>query len=180
MKKNLSKKIEIPEGVEFKISNNIFSVKSGNEKLDEEFILGKLEIKEGDHAILLESNKSTKREKKMMNTIAAHIRNMIQGVQKKFEYKLKICYSHFPFTISISGNDAHIKNFLGEKVPRIIKIPKDVEVKIDNEIILVLSADKRLAGQFAASLERGTKTKNRDKRVFQDGIYITNKAGKQI
>ena len=116
----------------------------------------------------------------MMNTIAQHVRNMIKGVQKKFEYKLKVCFSHFPMTVKQEDRKIIVQNFLGEKVPREMTLPEGVEVKVDKTEIIVRSVDKELAGQAAANFETITKIRGRDKRVFQDGIYITNKAERDM
>jgi len=116
----------------------------------------------------------------MMNTISQHIRNMIKGVQEKFEYKLKVCFSHFPITVKQEDKKIIVQNFLGEKVPREMILPEGVEVNFDKTEIIVKSVDKELAGQAAANFEVVTKIRGRDKRVFQDGIYIINKAGKEM
>ncbi|MBU2052797.1 MAG: 50S ribosomal protein L6 [Nanoarchaeota archaeon] len=180
MKKELSQEIEIPEGVEIKLDEGSVTAKGVAGEVQKKFDIGKLEFKIKDKKIFIGYDKSTKREKKMMNTIAAHIRNMIQGVQKKFEYKLKICFSHFPMSVEIKGDEVEINNFLGENIPRIVKIPEGAEVKIDGQIITISSPDREIVGQAAANFEKATKIRTRDRRVFQDGIYITSKAGREI
>ena len=133
-----------------------------------------------DNKIIIGYEKATKKEKKIINTSSAHIRNMIKGVQKKFEYELKICSSHFPMNVEKKGKKIIIKNFLGEKTPRESIILPNVEVQIEKEIITIESVNKEAAGQTAANLEQATKIKGRDIRIFQDGIYITNKCGKDM
>jgi len=180
MRKLLQQIIEIPDGVEVKIDEGNVTVKGGEGEVKKKVNLGKLNFEVKDKKIIIGYEKSTKREKKMMNTIASHLRNMIKGAQKKFEYVVKICFSHFPMTVQVEDGTATIKNFLGEKVPRKVRIPAGVEVKIEKEIIKIISNDKELAGQTAASFETATKIRGRDRRVFQDGIFIINKAGKEI
>ena len=89
-------------------------------------------------------------------------------------------YNHFPISIKFNENEAIIKNFLGEKIPRKLKILDGVEVKLDNEIIMVSSCDKELAGQTAANFEKTTKIRNKDRRIFQDGIWLISKNGKEF
>jgi large subunit ribosomal protein L6 len=180
MKKLIKQIIEIPEGVEANINGNFVSVKGTEGENKREFKFGNLEIKKENNKIIISREKATKKEKKQINTFSAHLKNMIKGVKEKFEYKLKICFSHFPMTVDIKENEVIIKNFLGEKIPRISKIPKGAEIKIKGQNITINSLDKEIAGQAAANFEKATKITGRDRRVFQDGIFITEKAGREI
>jgi large subunit ribosomal protein L6 len=180
MKKELFVEIEIPEGIEVTFEDGFFKSKGPEGEIERKFNLGKLKTEISKNKIKIGNNKSTKNDKKRMNTIAAHIKNMIKGVQEKFEYKLKICFGHFPLNVKQEGNKVIIKNFLGEKINREVNIPKGAEVDIGKEIITIKSVNKEIAGQTAANFEAATKIGGRDKRIFQDGVYIINKSGKKI
>ncbi len=180
MKKEFIQKIKIPEEVDVEIDGNILKVKGKEGEDSREFRTDKLIFEKKGDEIIIGHKKATKKEKKMINTTRAHINNMIKGVQKKFEYKLKVCFNHFPFTVEIKGNEAIIKNFLGEKIPRKLNIPEGVEVNIDKDIIDIKSHNKELAGQAAANFETATKIRLRDRRVFQDGLFIIEKNGRAI
>jgi len=180
MKKELSQTIEIPEGVEVNLEGKTLNVKGKEGEIKKTFNIVKLVFEIKENQIVIGNKKATKSEKRMMNTIASHIKNMIKGVQEKYEYKLKICFSHFPITVEVQGNEAIVKNFLGEKIPRKVKILEGVEVKVDKEIITITSHNKELAGQTAANFEKATKVGARDRRVFQDGIFITSKNGREM
>ncbi len=180
MHKELSQKIEIPEGIEVNIEENKLIVKGPEGTNEKKFNFSNLVFEKKDNEIIIGNKKATKKEKRDMNTIAAHIRNMIKGVQKKFEYKLKICFSHFPITVEVKDNEALIKNFLGERVARKMKIPAGVDVNVGKDTITITSPNKELAGQTAANFEHVTRIPKKDRRVFQDGIFITNKCGREI
>ncbi|MCX6750031.1 MAG: 50S ribosomal protein L6 [Candidatus Pacearchaeota archaeon] len=180
MRKLFSQEIEIPEGIEVKKEGKLVVVKGPQGEISKEFNFGKLKYENKEGKISISYPSSTRKEKRMINTISAHLRNMIKGAKDKFEYKLKICASHFPINVEIKGNEVSIKNFLGEKTPRKCRMPEGVEIQINKEIITIKSPNKELAGQAAATFETTTKVRNRDRRVFQDGIYIINKAGEDI
>lgn len=180
MKKELYQEIEIPEGVEIELEGSTLGIKGPEGEFKRKFEIGKLDFKKEGNKINIGNKKSTKREKKLMNSVAAHVKNMIKGVQEKFEYQLKVCSSHFPMTVEVKENEVEIKNFLGEKIPRKAKISEGVEVSLEKDIITVKSANKEKAGQVAANIESVTKVSNKDRRVFQDGVFIINKSGKEI
>jgi len=180
MKINIEAKIEIPEKVEVKIEDSIINVKGPKGEISKKILHPKLKIDVQDKNIVISSKKATKREKKMTGTFSAHIKNMLKGVVEPFVYKLKICSSHFPMTASVKGNEFSVQNYLGESVPRTLGFKEGVNIKVEGAEITVESSDKELAGQTAAAIEQLCKITNRDRRIFQDGIYIISKAGKEI
>lgn len=180
MKAEFSQTIEVPEGIEIKLENRTLTVKGPEGENSREFKTGKIKFEIKDGKIVLSDKKATKTEKRMINTFTAHIKNMIKGVQEKFEYKLKVCFHHFPITVKIEGNKATIKNFLGEKIDRHCEIPKGAEVEVQKDTITIKSINREIAGQAAANFETATKVRNRDRRIFQDGIFMTNKPGREI
>ena len=180
MKIDIEKIIEIPEGVEVKLDGTNIRVKGKEGENHRKFNSDGIELEMKENKLRLFSKKATKREKKVINTFAAHIKNMIEGVQKKFEYKLKIAASHFPMTVEIKGKEATIKNFLGEKIPRKVKIPEGVEIESTKEDLTIKSVNRELAGQAAANFEKATWVRSKDRRIFQDGIFMTHKPGREI
>lgn len=175
MRKELIEKIEIPAGIEIEIAGDLITLKKGGNETKRKFF-GFKAITEGNF-IILENKKATKNEKKQMKTTRAHINNAIRGLEKKYIYKLQVCAVHFPMSLTLDKNKKElvVKNFLGGVKPRIAKILEGVEVKIDKDIITVEGHDKEKTGQTSANIENAVKPRNKDRRVFQDGIYITEK-----
>ena len=177
MKEELRKEIELGAGVTASVDNSILKIKGPKGEVKKNFLHPKVEISVENNKVILCAQKATKREKTMVGTFRSHIRNMIHGVKEPYQYKLKICSGHFPMNVSVSGKEVVIKNFLGEAVPRKIKIMPGVEVKVNGEEILVSCSDVEAAGQTAARIESVCRITNRDRRIFQDGCYIVEKAG---
>ena len=180
MRKEIIQEIEIPSGIEANISEDTITIKGTEGENKKTFRIKNIIFEKKGNKIIIGNKNSTKKEKKLTNTITAHINNMIRGVQKKFEYKLKVVFSHFPITVELKGNEAIIKNFLGEKTPRKCVILNGAEVKINKDIITIKSSDREIAGQVAANFETATRIRLRDRRVFQDGIYITDKPEREL
>jgi len=180
MKKDISIEIEIPNDVSIEISDKSVTVKFQDNEIKRTFLNQNIEIKKEDNKIILFSKNATKREKADIGTIKAHISNMIKGVTKVFEYKLKICSSHFPMTVNVEGDKVIIKNFLGEKIPRKSRILGDVKVSVEGDEISVKGCNIEDVGQTAANIELSCKVKKRDRRVFQDGCYIIKKAKGEV
>lgn len=180
MKREIFQEIEVPEGMDANLDGNVLTIKSDKGENKRKFDIKKIIFEMEGNKIRIGSKTASKNEKRMINTISSHIRNMIKGMIEGYEYKLKVANSHFPMSVEIKDKEAIIKNFIGEKIPRKLKLLEGAEVKLDKDIITVTSFDKEIAGQTAANFEKATKIRGKDRRVFQDGIFITSKAGKEI
>ncbi|MDH3352953.1 MAG: 50S ribosomal protein L6 [Nanoarchaeota archaeon] len=180
MKKDLERFVEIPEGIEVSVNGNEFIVKGNGKELTRKFDIGKIKTEIKDDKVVLLAKDATRRESKMMGTVWAHLKNMVKGVNEDFVYELEVCNVHFPMNIKADGDKITIKSFLGETTQRVAKIVPGVKVDIKGSQITVSSSNIEDAGQTAANLEKATRLTGRDRRIFQDGIFITNKCGRAI
>lgn len=178
--KRLEAVIPIPEECELKHEDRDLTVKGPKGEILRHLVDIHMDVKIEPTQITISYKSSGKKQKAQLFTARAHIKNMIKGVQEGYEYKLKICSGHFPMNVSLKGNKLEIKNFIGEKVPRTLTIKDGAKVEIKGDTIEVTGINKELVGQTAASIEKLTKRPGFDKRIFQDGIYITEKDGKKI
>lgn len=178
-KRQLTRKIELPQGVSATLEGRMIRLKGHGREI-QRGIEASLDAEVSDSCITIRARKSNQIGKKKIGSYEAHIHNMLSGILQGHKYTLKICSGHFPMNVSVTGNKLMVKNLLGEKVPRALEFSKSAKVTIEGEIIHVESTDKEIAGQVAAAIEQLTRRPGFDTRVFQDGIYITNKDGKDI
>src|SRR3989338_2025170 len=131
MKERIVKEIALPENIQCGISGNDVKIKGTSGTIEKNFLHNNIIMESREGKILVGCDKATRKEKKIIGTIVARIKNMIEGLQKPFEYKLQVCSVHFPMNVSVSPNKGEliIKNFLGETKERKAKILKNVEVK---------------------------------------------------
>ena len=97
-----------------------------------------------------------------------------------FEYKMRFVYAHFPINVTMAnkGTRVEIRNFLGEKIVRVVEcdpgvtVTRTVEVK--DEIVLV-GNDINCVSRTAALIQQICAVKRKDIRKFLDGIYVSAK-----
>lgn len=171
----IREEIEVPEGVEVIIEDNVVSVKGPNGKDSRKFTYPNVSINKEEDMVVLETSFPKKKDKAMIGTTKAHINNMITGVTDGFTYKMKIVFAHFPMTVKVNKDIVVIDNFLGERNPRNSKIVGDSKVVVKGDEVTITGINKEHVGQTMANLEQATKIKGRDPRVFQDGIYLISK-----
>ena len=176
MNTNMEYEITVPKDVQVEVALPMVKFSGPNGRIEKKFISKNIDIKFEGGSLILFSPNATKREKKLMNTFKAHMIHMIVGVIEGHSYKLKVCSGHFPMTVTLKGKTIEVKNYLGENKPRTINLKEGADVKVDGDEITVNSPNKEIAGQVAADIEQITRLTDRDRRIFQDGIYIVEKS----
>lgn len=169
------KTIEVPNGVEVSIKDRIVSVTGKKGALTRDFSQSPVTIQIEGKEIKVQANWPRKREASLVGTISSHIQNMIIGVTEGFTYKLKIVFAHFPISVKVKENMVSIENFTGERSPRWARIMGDSKVSAKEDDVIVQGINLEDVSQTAANIERATKVKRKDPRVFLDGIFVYEK-----
>ena len=168
----ISKIIQVPDGVEVTIEGRKVTVKGAKGALTRDFSYVPISIEGNGKTVRVWAEWPRRKEASLVGTIYSHIQNMITGVEKGFSYKLKIVFSHFPISVKVQGKTVVIENFTGERRARKIKTSGDAKVKVQSEDIVVEGINLEDVSQTAANIEQATKVKKKDPRVFLDGIYV--------
>lgn len=175
MVKDVKRTLIIPKGTTVSVKDGIVTVSGPKGQLERNLAYPAISIKESGNELYVDATSSRKKTKAMVGTIFSHINNMVTGVNKGYEYKMKIVYSHFPMQVKVEKNVLNIGNFLGEKSARKARVHDGVTVKTSGDEVTVSGINKESVGQTAANIEQATKIKRFDPRVFQDGIYVVAK-----
>jgi len=167
------KELTIPEDVKLEVQEKKVIVSGKNGSLEKEFeFFYDIKIEKQNNKLIVSSNSDKRRVRAMVGTVIAHVRNLIKGVREGYTYKMRIVHTHFPITVKVEGDKFIVTNFLGEKTHRVAKILGDTKVQINDQDIILTGSDKEKVAQTAANIETCTKISKKDRRVFQDGIYI--------
>ncbi|ORX91855.1 large subunit ribosomal protein L9e, variant [Basidiobolus meristosporus CBS 931.73] len=173
--------LTIPEGVTLDIKARVVRVKGPRGTLSKDFHHVNMEIKKvGANKVRLSVWHGARKHVACLRTIASLIQNMIVGVTKGFEYKMRFVYAHFPINVNISDDKkiVEIRNFLGEKVIRRVKMLEGVTIthsEAQKDEIILSGNSLENVSQSAASIQQSTLAKNKDIRKFLDGIYVSEK-----
>jgi len=169
------KTIEVPDGVEVTVNGRVVSVKGEKGALTRDFSESPVTIQLDGKEMKVQANWPRKREAALVGTVCSHIQNMIAGVTRGFTYKLKIVFAHFPISVKVREDMVSIENFTGERSPRWARMMGDVKVSVKEDDVIVQGINIEDVSQTAANIERATKVKRKDPRVFLDGIFVYEK-----
>jgi len=167
--------IQIPDDVSAEMDHLDLTVEGPNGSVTRRLWYPDVSVTVEDDQVVIESDADDANTRATLGTFESHVNNMIHGVTEGWEYEMEIFYAHFPMQVTTEGDEVVIENFLGERAPRKVPIRGDTEVQIDGEEITLSGPDKEAVGQTAADIEQLTRVPDKDTRVFQDGVYITQK-----
>jgi len=173
--------ITVPENVTLDIKARVITVKGPRGTLTKNLKHMSVDIyKLPDNKVKVEKWFGATKESASIRSACSHMQNMITGVTKGFEYKMRFVYAHFPINVAIVEKDTvvEIRNFLGEKIVRRIQCHPGVTVSrsadVKDEIALV-GNDIDNVSLSAALINQACHVKNKDIRKFLDGIYISER-----
>ena len=125
---------------------------------------------------------ATRKQLACVRTVCSHVENMIIGVTRGFLYKMRFVYSHFPINVSTNSGNVEIRNFLGERRVRKVKLPEGVEYvrSEDTKDQIELSGiDITAVSLTCAKIQQATNVRHKDLRKFLDGIYVSEKGPRE-
>ena len=167
--------IAIPAGTEVSVSADTITVKGKGGTL-KRALHRTVKVSVAGSEVKVEPVGNTRLAKALWGTYAAHVRNMISGVNTPFVKKLQI--EGIGFKAEVQGKN--LKLALGFSHPVMVSIPEGVETKVEKNIVTVQGADKERVGQFAASVRALKKPEPyKGKGIRYEGEVVREKAGKK-
>ena len=168
-------RIEIPSECQVTLEDKTVTVTGPKGTLDRSFPEPQTSIKIEGNELIVSTHVSRKRAKALVGTVVAHVRNMMLGVRLGYEYEMKIVFSHFPISVEQQGDIMLIKNFIGERGMRKANLIGDVQIRTTEDEIFISGIDIEHVSQSAANIQQACKIRDKDRRVFLDGIYVIRK-----
>ena len=167
----LSTELEIPEGVTVTYKKPIVSVQGPLGKTYKNFKKIPVTIEVVDGKVLFKAQGTRDKSRAIMNTTRSLIRNLCEGVVEGYTIKMKVVFSHFPITVKVEGEKVLIENFQGERAARKTNIWGETKVTPKGDDVIITGHVLTDVSQTAAEIENNSRVKNKDHRVFLDGIY---------
>lgn len=170
--------IPIPDAVKASVNHKILHVQGPLGKTRKAFKKIPVDLQIEGKNVILKSVGLRKRDYAIFKTAESIINTLFKGVQNGYTFKMKVVYAHFPITVKIKDGYIHVENFQGERAARVSKIVGDTKVVSKGDDIIITGPVLADVSQTAGSLQQNTKVKNKDHRVFLDGVYLFEKLDK--
>merc|ERR1712060_934062 len=177
-----TRELTIPDDVTCDIKSKVVSVKGPRGSLTRDLShlqvdLYKIEV-DGKPTIKVEVWHGMSKRLAGTRTVISHINNMFLGVTRGFRYSMRLVYAHFPINVTIedAGKTIEIRNFLGEKRVRIVKMLEGVTVAKDKAVkdqLILEGNDIENVSRSAAQIHQSCLVRAKDIRKFLDASTST-------
>lgn len=166
---------DVPQKVKVSLNKHMLLVEGPLGKAYKNFKKIPVDLTVQDNKVTIKAINTRKKYYAIANTAFSLIRNLCDGVINGYTIKMKIVYAHFPITVKTKDKLVLVENFQGERAPRVAKIHGATKVVSKGDEVTVTGPVLNDVTQTAAEIEAVTKVKNKDHRVFLDGIYQFHK-----
>ncbi len=169
------KGIIIPEKTEISVSSGTVTVKGAKGTLSRHFGPS-IKIETDGKTVQFVPEKINNQTKALWGTVAAHVKNMVKGVNEGFEKKLIL--EGVGYKSEVKGNKLVLA--LGFSHPVEVNIEEGLSVEAVKNNLTVKGFDKEKVNQFAASVRALKKPEPYKGKGFRyEGEIIRRKQGKK-
>jgi large subunit ribosomal protein L6 len=139
--------VELPQGVKVTVDKDFITVEGPKGSL-KQFRLSDIQVAVDDKQVTVERADDQPKTRAAHGLMRSLINNMVKGVSDGFEKKLEI--TGVGYRVQPVGDS--LKFNLGFSHDVMYKIPADVRVSVEQNVITVNGTDKQLVGQVAAEI----------------------------
>lgn len=169
------KAIVIPAGTDVSVNAADFTVKGKNASLTRA-LHPAIEVKVEGDSVSVAPRAKTRLARALWGTYAAHVKNMIEGVNKPFFKKLIV--EGIGYRVELAGKQ--LKFALGFSHPVLVAVPDGLTIAVDKNTISISGADRDAVGQFAANVRSLKKPEPyKGKGIRYEDEVIRRKEGKK-
>merc|ERR1712226_456856 len=173
--------VKVPKGIKISIKSKIVEVtgKHGTLKRNFKHLPIELKLANSGHEVRARMFFAKSKQLSMLRSVCSHIQNLFDGVEKRYEYRMRLVYSHFPINANITngGKTIEIRNYLGEKIVRTVNMLEGVKVEKGAQTkdeLIVTGMDIDLTSRSSALIRQSCLCKHKDIRKFLDGVYVSS------
>ena len=167
--------IKIPAGTDVVVANGDLTVKGKGGTLVKSVHPAVAITIEGGSVTVAPGTK-TRLARALWGTYAAHVRNMVAGVNTPFVKKLEV--QGIGYRAELAGTN--LKLLIGFSHPVLVPIPAGITVLVEKAIITISGIDKDQVGQFAAVVRAMKKPEPyKGKGIRYQGEVVREKQGKK-
>lgn len=177
MKKILiTRTVKMPEDCTVSLDDAVFVFEGPKGRVVQDCSRFRLTFDIHDGSIRIRLWNGGRKDAALAITAESLLKNSIKAVTAGFSYTLKAVYNHFSINMEVQeeGKVLLVKNFLGEKSVRTFRMRGAARARLDERKDTVVIEGPSLpdVSQSAGTVSNDCRAKNRDSRIFLDGLFV--------